>query len=104
MAPGTAMYSRIPTEKCRLRGEKFGSMRRNISQQRAKTIHMPTITMRRLLRLMSRESSRENGMSQWKMKSKVKITPQWPRIRSRYQEISSGELPDQIIRNWEKFK
>ena len=31
-------------------------------------------------------------------------TPQPPRIRSRYQGISSGRLPDQMIRNCEKLR
>ncbi len=33
------------------------------------------------------------------MKSSVAITPQLPRMRSMYQGISSGRLPDQMIRN-----
>ena len=39
------------------------------------------------------------GISQWKITSSVATTPQLPRMRSRYHGISSGELPDQIIRN-----
>ena len=34
---------------------------------------------------MSRERSSENGISQWKMKSRVMMMPQCPRMRSRYQ-------------------
>src|SRR5579859_5390650 len=104
MAPGTAAYSRIPKEKCRWRGEKLGSISMNISQQRAKIIHLATMMMRRLLRLISRESSNANGISQWKMKSSEYRMPQCPRMRSRYQGISSGELPDQMIRNCEKLR
>ena len=81
---------------------KFGSISQNMSKQRAKIIHMAHRHMRFLLRLMSRESSSENGMSQWKMKSRVMIMPQCPRMRSRYQLISSGRLPDQMIRNCPK--
>ena len=62
------MYSRIPQLKCRLRAAslKFGSISQNRSKAFAKIIHWQTRISRFLLRLMSRESSSENGISQWK--------------------------------------
>src|SRR5579863_2941521 len=106
MAAGTAMYSRMPKEKWRFLAAslKLGSMSQNRSKALAKIIHWQTLTRRFLLRLMSRESRREKGMTQWKMKSRVMMMPQWPRMRSRYQLISSGRLPDQMMRNCPKAR
>ena len=93
------MYSRMPKEKWRLREAslKLGSMSQKRSKALARIIHWQTRTRRFLLRLMSRDKSSEKGITQWKMKSRVMMMPQWPRMRSRYQLISSGRLPDQMI-------
>src|ERR1700722_5660207 len=48
--------------------------------QREKNIPWPPPPSRFFLRFRSRESSMVNGMSQWKMKSNVIITPQPPRM------------------------
>ena len=78
IATGTAMYSRIPQLKCRFREAslKLGSMSQKRSNALAKIIHWQTRIMRFLLRLISRESRSENGMTQWKMKSRVMMMPQ----------------------------
>ena len=57
-----------------------------------------------LLRLMSRESSRQKGISQWQTKSSEQMVHQPPWMRFRYQGSSSGMLPDQMMRNSAKVR
>src|SRR5580693_1780279 len=83
---------------------KFGSMIQNISRQRAKSMKITTAERRVLSRFRFRERSRQKGISQWQMKSAEQITHHPPRIRDRYHGISSGTLPDQMMRNSAKVR
>ena len=58
----------------------------------------------RAFRLKSCCSNTRNGKAKWKTMSITPIYPQPPFIRVRYQVVSSGRLPDQMIRNCEKLK
>src|ERR1700727_1971633 len=89
----------FPT-RCRFRAEsaKFGSINQNKSNARAKSIQQVSQIILFLFRFRSRDSSSVNGITQWKMKSIEQTTHHPPRMRFRYQGISSGTLPDQMIR------
>ncbi len=71
---------------------------------RAKIIQEVSQIIFCLLRLRSRESRRQNGISQWQMKSSEQMVHQPPRMRFRYHGISSGTLPDQMMRNSAKVR
>ena len=47
---------------------------------------------------MPRIRSRKNGAAKWKTTSTMPMATQPPCIRCRYHMISSGRLPDQMIR------
>src|SRR5215471_6967973 len=78
---------------------KFGSMSQNISMQRAKIIQLASQIIFDFERLKSRDSRMQNGINQWLMKFSEQMTHQPPRMRARYHGISSGMLPDQMIKN-----
>src|ERR1700733_15838567 len=88
----------FPT-RCRFRAEsaKLGSISQNRSNERANSIQHVSQIILFLFRFRSRDSSSVNGITQWKMKSQVQTTHHPPRMRLRYQGISSGTLPDQMI-------
>src|SRR5579871_835618 len=83
---------------------KPGSMSQNISTQRAKIMKQVSQIIFFLLRFRSRDSNRQNGISQWQMKFNEQMIHQPPRMRLRYHGISSGELADQMIRNSAKVR
>ena len=66
--------------RCRLPAAslKFGSISQNISTQRAKSIQQVSQIIFCLLRFRSRDSSRQNGISQWQMKSSEQMVHQPP--------------------------
>ncbi len=47
--------------------------------------------------------SSRNGSMKWNSRIASPTAPHPPRKRARYQWISSGRLPDQMIRYWEKL-
>src|ERR1700722_9863665 len=97
-ATGTVMC-RFPAASA-----KFGSISQNISTQRAKIMKHVSQIIFCLFRFKSRDSSRQKGISQWQIKSAEPTTHHPPRIRFKYQGISSGTLPDQMMRNSAKFR
>ena len=50
------------------------------------------------------DSSNANGMKKCPNTSAIATKPHDPRMRAMYQGISSGRLPDQMIRNCENEK
>ena len=95
------MYSRMPMLKCRLRraSAKLGSISQNMSQQRAKIIACRPGREALLVPLQIAREQQAKGMQPVEDEIQRGDTPQPPRMRSRYQGISSGRLPDQMIRN-----
>src|SRR5665213_1814614 len=83
---------------------KFGSISQNMSIRRAISIQQQSQIILLLLRFRSRESSRQNGTSQWQMKSSEQMVHHPPWMRLRYHGSSSGMLPDQMIRNSAKVR
>ena len=61
--------------------------------------------MRRLpARLRSRDSNSAKGKAKWKRIMMSATTPHPPRMRFKYQLISSGRLPAQMINHCENEK
>jgi len=72
-----------------------------LSMSRISRTHAATTASVLLFFLRSAESSAANGSAKWPITMTIATAPQEPRMRAMYQGISSGRLPDQMIRNCE---
>src|SRR5260221_13498629 len=62
----------------------------------------PAIFTREFFRiLLLRDSKRKNGTTKWKKTRKITTVFHPPAVRRTYQTISSGRLPDHMMRNCE---
>src|SRR5262249_8961852 len=85
-------------------GSKAGVMIQNTSTKRMTISMSATFAMLRARRFRRYDRRRMNGMTNWKKTMAMITHSQPPRMRSRYQVISSGRLPDQVIRNCDRLK
>src|SRR6516165_494049 len=82
--------------------ENAGRIIQERSTNRMKTTRAAASESVRGFRFARRDRSRRNGRTNWRKRTASPTYPQPPRKRARYHEISSGRLPDQMMRYCEK--
>src|ERR1019366_6091065 len=83
---------------------KFGTMYQNRSTTRMKIMNIASGASLLRFRFKSCDNMIPNGTKKWNMTIKIATGAQPPRIRCRYQPISSGRFADHVIRNCEYEK